>query len=217
MKWFLIFLIFFNLFAQDKVSFLAADWCPYTCGHFQTKGYVVEKLRKILSKHQIKLEVKILPWSRALRMAENKNVAGLVTAAKSEAPNLIYPKKRISYYQNCAFTVNQDLDVKKLSDISRFKLGVISNYSYGEEFDSYIKKNKDKVMILSGKNPGDRLFELVKLKRINLFLEERRVADYSFKEEVKKVFCTKKEPFYTAINPHHPLSKKLKEILDSEL
>ncbi len=205
--------------AREVLTFLATDWCPYTCKHFQTKGIVGDKIRKILNKEGYDIKVVFLPWARALRMVNNDNIAGLLTAVKSEAPNLVYPSKVTMSYQNCAFSTNKKFigKIKNANDLRKYKVGHITDYSYGNEYDQVIKKDNPRFISLAGSNPIERLFEMNKLGRIDLFMEEMRVADYNFKKEVFKIHCTKPEGFYTAINPKFKSYKKLIEMLNNGL
>ena len=194
--------LFLSLFAVEsaakKILTLATtDWCPYTCDYQGHKhGLVGDKLEKILSKYGITLSVISYPWSRAIDLANQGKVDGLLTASHSEAPELHFSASPIGWYQMCFYTSTSnawryDGTMKFGNNI----LAIIQNYGYGEPLDSYIKNKPDALLSITGANTTKRLIELLLKDRANIIIEDSAVLDwFSAKqsintENIKKSGC----------------------------
>ena len=208
--------------AQTKTIVLnTTDWCPYTCSTMANKGIVTEYVSTILSRKGYNLEVKFLPWTRAVKMAVSGESDGLLTGVSSEAKELKFTSTPTMTYRTCIFTANKEVLKKKrienINDLSKIKLGTISGYSYGSEMDAYISKaKKGNINSISGKDALERLYKLSSLGRIDYFVEDELVVKHTLKNKYLKVFCNKEDPFFLGLSPRYKNHKKLIEMLNSE-
>jgi polar amino acid transport system substrate-binding protein len=110
---------------------------------------------------------------------------------------------------------------KDASSLEGITIGVIKDYTYGDEIDNYIKKHeKDskRVDIVSGDNPLDLNIKKVKAGRIAAFIEDEAVGDYTIAQrtlsgELKLAGCVKETPLFIAFGPKNPKSKEYAKIL----
>ena len=207
----------------DSLHFAAADWCPYTCRDNDHPGFITEAMTAILADYNIGLQVTILPWSRAIKMAEQGKYAGLITAIESEAPDFALTDAMTGQYQVCVFThKSNNLVYLGRSSMSGVTLGAIQDYGYGEPIDSIVADphKNEQVYLISSSNPLHSLVEMTLKKRIDAFAEDRMViANYLNNREnnrigIRKAGCLQAIPFYTAVSPKHPYSAYLTALLN---
>lgn len=95
--------------ANAPLTIAAIDWCPYICNTNSDKpGVLVEIVREIYKNTEFEPEFLVLPWSRAIREVESGKHMALLAPAKSEAPNLLYPKHPIGTQRFCFFSRQED-------------------------------------------------------------------------------------------------------------
>lgn len=205
----------------------STDWCPYVCDDKDNPGFIVEYLKELFSLHNITLMVTIVPWSRAIHMAQNGHVDGLVTATEAEAPGFHLTHTPAGAYQMCFFSKKADTFVYTgRKSLSGRVIGAIKDYGYGEPVDSMIAQPKDneKIIFLSTSSPLYSLVGMLEMSRFDLFIEDSTVVEKFLNDspntyDIRKAGCLEKVPFYTAISPKYKQSKqlvdKLNNILDS--
>ena len=149
-----IVLIVFSLCAQAKsktllsstnssetISVAAIDWCPQICPDKPKAGYVMDLVKRVFNNSGYKLEVTIYPWSRAIRMVRTGQADALLSPAKAEAPDLIYPAEPVGLQRMCFFTPKKSnwlfTDVESLKGMT---VGLAADTSI-EELNDYIKAN----------------------------------------------------------------------------
>jgi polar amino acid transport system substrate-binding protein len=210
----------------SSIRLAATDWCPYTCDSKQEPGIVVEYLQEILAPHNIVLDIRYLPWKRAIREVETGKISGLVTAVTSEAPSLLFTSEATMGYSVCLYTKKnsswQYIDPSSLTDQV---LGAALNYSYNESIDAYIKANKNtsKITTAVGENKIPRFYSMLKSNRINVFISDRYVAAWNAKkynidqQNVTINSCFEKHNFNFALNPNVAWGQELIDLLNDLL
>jgi len=191
-----------------EITLATTKWCPYTCFESRKEfGVVGLYINKLLSAYGIKLSIDSYPWSRAIRLAENRMVDGLLTATHSEAPGLIFSQSAVASYQMCFYT----LKVNKWQfngelDFDTNTLAVIKDYSYEQSLDAYIKNNS-KVIALFGSDATERLIRLLLSGRADIIAVDKLVLNYVSANKsidvsnIKDVGCLAKSNFYLALAP----------------
>ena len=200
----------------SELNLAAADWCPYSCADPEAPGIVAEALRATLGDFGIDLQVKVFPWSRALKMAEMGQVDGLLTAVPSEAPGFIFTDSPSGQYQICVYSRrNSNLRFDGRNSLRGLTLGAIQDYGYGEPLDSIIAAPKadEGVYIASNSAPLRSLIEMTKKFRIDAFVEDKLVLarELGSKDErqLRSAGCLESVPFFTAISPKHESGKAI--------
>lgn len=95
--------------ANAPLTIAAIDWCPYICDINSDKpGVLVEIVQEVYKNTEFQPEFVVLPWSRAIREVESGKHMALLAPAKSEAPNLLYPKHPIGTQRFCFFSREED-------------------------------------------------------------------------------------------------------------
>ena len=210
-------------FTPTVITLATTSWCPYTCGQNKDdSGIIGVYLREVFSTLGIQLHIETYPWSRAIHMAQQGQVDGLLTAIPEEAPNLLFTKVPTATFQMCFYTQkDNDWQYSTPINIGANKLAVIQNYGYGEPVDSFIK-NKSDIVKLSGLDSSKRLLDLLIKKRVDIIIGDSMVLGWSAQinnfdlHTSKQAGCLPESPFYLALTPSDKHKKLIVE-LDSAL
>ncbi len=160
----LVLILSSNASAKEKIIFACDDYPPYE--YLENKkpiGIVVDIVRDVCEKIGIEPDIKVLPWKRALMDAKTGRVYGLFAMFRTPERTefLYYPDTPVSYEKGIVVArKNSGLKVAAMDDLKNLTVGVVHEYSYGKEFDSYkgLKKDysKDEASLLTKLN-GKRM------------------------------------------------------------
>jgi len=199
-----------------KLILGAAEWCPYTCSSLKNGGIVHEYIETIAKNNNIEIEIKFLPWNRAVQMAQTGGIDGLLTGVKEEAPKLVFTTTPTMQYRSCAFSTSKQRKISA-NQIESKRIAYISSYSYGEPFDSILKKETISKIEIKGKDPLLRLKRLVDSKRADIFIEDEKVAKFYLGKGISPLFCGVSTPFFLGVNGQKSIGLKFLNILNKEI
>ncbi len=170
---------------SSKELVLAADeWCPYNCiPNSKKPGYMVEIAREVFKDR--KVIYKLRPWKRAMSMAQQNQIDGIIGAVDSESKGLFMPSNEQGILDGHYFAKkNVKWKITKISDIKKYnlKLGIVAGYGYADEVDQFIKKNPKHIYSSYGAKAMPKLIQLLKMGRINLLTDDKSVFWYKVKE-----------------------------------
>ncbi|WP_127716087.1 ABC transporter substrate-binding protein [Halobacteriovorax sp. HLS] len=187
-------LIFFQFFlilttlANEKIKLVADEWCPYNCSEKSEKmGYMVEIAKKVFESKNIQLEYRTLNWSRAILDARSGKINGIIGAYKSDAEDFVFPSTHLGESLE-VFVVKKDHEWKYsgIKSLDEVTLGVIRDYSYGQNIDSYIALNKtnfQRIQIVSGDMPLERNIRKLLNNRISAVIANEAVLKWLMKRK----------------------------------
>lgn len=223
----ILFICFFNLVfvlklnAQTKTVVLGAtDWCPYTCKSQADGGIVTKYLTQVFKEHGIKLEVRFYPWIRAVKFARTGEIDGLLTAVRSEVPDLLLTNIPTMNYQTCYYglkkTTWQYTGSQSLEKVRN--LSVASGYGYGEPLDTYLGRKPRNVSNIAGDRIIHRMMTMLENNRVSIFAQDPLIfLRNSHSIEIEKKGCQEVSPFYIAFKNSRYFSQELIPLLDSSL
>lgn len=211
---------------QVDLTLATTYWCPYTCvNEGKDSNIIGNYVTRILAKHNINLKIVVLPWSRAIKSAEQGHVDGLLTATHSEAPNLNFTKRPISHFQVCFYS-NKTINWRYSEplDLQELILGVIQDYGYDEAIDHYISdtSNSEQLVSLTGNEGTPRLLQMLLKRRVDIIVEDRLVVKWHATKNninlpnIVNVGCSKAQPFYLALNNYKKNNQAVINILNQE-
>lgn len=90
---------------QEVIQIAAIDWCPQLCPAHTNPGYIAELVEQIYGSSDYQLNIKTYPWSRALSMVRKGEVDAVLSPARAEAPDPIYPHYEVGIQRMCFFTL----------------------------------------------------------------------------------------------------------------
>lgn len=162
---------------EKNIIIVSADWAPYEfVENGQIKGISVDIVNEVFNRMGYKVTNKVLPFSRAIEMLEKGEVDMILdvknTVARQEIG--IFSKEPIITTSTSLFVKNNsniEFDGYIL-DLKPYKIGIVRDYSYGEEFDTYIKNN-----ILKTEVVDDNMQNVNKVldERLDICIENRLV------------------------------------------
>lgn len=210
-----------NSEANRTLHLASTSWCPYICDNKDKPGFIVEYLTNSLADRGIHLAISILPWSRAIYMAQTGALDGLATATTVEAPDFFLTRVATGSYQMCFFSrATDNFSYNGRKSLANKTIGAVKDYGYGEPIDSMIlqPKEQERIELLATSNPLYSLMGMLETSRIDLFIEDAAVVQtflytHPNKHSIQKAGCLNQVPFYTAISPTHKKGKQLAEEL----
>lgn len=168
---------------ENKTVLLVSDsWCPYNCEpDAKNPGILIEIAKRALEREGLEVKYETLPWSRAIEETRQGKYDAIVSAARADAPDFIFPGTHQATIQNTFFTANESKwafkDINSLGEIS---LGVIRDYAYNDELDAYIAENADKtqkVQTASGDGALETNIKKLLAGRLGAFIEDKYVVE----------------------------------------
>ncbi len=216
-------LLFATAAAAETLTIVADEWCPYNCApNAEPKGILIEIAEKIFSEQGIQIKYTNLPWARAIEETREGNYDAIVGAAHTDAPDFIFPEPAPARAGN-VFVVgpNSSWRYSGLKSLEAVSLGVIQDYSYGDELDRYIesnKNNRDRVQIVSGDDGLRMNLRKLLANRVAVILDDRSVITWTLKANPEfaaaKIVdqASPEDGAYIAFSPaHRERSTKLAE------
>lgn len=130
--------------SKITIKVAAIDWCPQLCVDELFSGYINEIINEVYSDKRYFLKVDYLPWSRAIRALRQGDYDALLSPAKDEAPDLIFPKNAIGTQQMCFFTLKGNpWNYQDEDSLAGLNIGVARDTSV-EELNVYMEKNQER-------------------------------------------------------------------------
>lgn len=220
----LIYLILMQTAFCDTITLIADEWCPYNCeANSQSPGYMIEVAKKVFTKegHEV-IYLTGLSWEDAIVKSRNNEYNAIVGAARVDAPDFIFPENEIGISQ-MSFIINAQStwSYNGLESLEEVKLGAIVDYSYNEEIDAYIQKNKDdydKVQLISGNKALSHNMQKLLRGMISTLIDDTCVIKYFFKSNeftnpFKFIEVTAPSKSYIAFSPKNDKSQEYANIL----
>lgn len=207
-------LIHFNTAAVNKtfdekttITIAAIDWCPQICYQDTHKGYVVDLVKEVFKGTQYNLEIQIYPWSRAIKLVNSGKVDALLSPAKAEAPQLLFPATEVGKQQMCFFTsINSDWTYSNTESLKDKIIGIAKDTSI-EELNDYVKLNPQQFQyqpyheryIIQNAHKLDK-------KRMDTFLFTKNSTIYELKKlnewhKYRLAGCVSQANIYMAFSP----------------
>jgi len=165
-------LLMVSLPAQSETLKVASiDWCPQLCEGSDKPGYINDIVTAIFSSSPYSLQTRVYPWSRAIKYVSRGSNQALLSPAKAEAPDLLYPKHEVGIQRMCFFTSKSSqwryTDAESLKGM---KIGIANDTSI-EELNEFIGKNKKQFQYLPYNDSYlATSFRKLDAKRIDSFL-----------------------------------------------
>lgn len=229
-------LLFFSLLfvsslfgsAEDKVIRLSADeFCPYNCEEQSDHpGYMIELAAEAFKIYGYELDYVVeRSWKDAIEKSRGGEYAGIVGAAKSDAPDFIFPTIALGTFDNCFITRSENKwKYSGLKSLESQKVGVIVDYTYGDNLNRYINTNRNdprRIQFVSGNKAIQ--YSLTKLKhgKLDVYVDDCRVIEYAFmRRKDSKAFkmagkTNEVDQLYIAFSPKNPKSIFYAKMLDN--
>lgn len=216
------FFININTTYAETIKVAADPWCPITCdANSEKPGVLIEVAKKIFEAEGYEFIYESIAWAKAVDDTRENKFNAVAGALQTDAPDFIFPESSVIMQKSCFFTKNRKS--KYQSDLKFLEgqtLGIVKDYTYGNPLDDYVKTHEKSVDAVFGTNTTQNLFLKLISNKIQVFVEDKSVADYFlFSEkniegtnEIINAGCLKPEPLYIAFSPKNPKSKEYADI-----
>jgi polar amino acid transport system substrate-binding protein len=206
--------------AEYKIKLAAENsWPPYSNG--KGDGISKELIQRALANFGVDVEFIVVPYARALLMAQSGKVDGAFNVTKQSSTIDKFAFGEVAILQaNASFYYHKEsnLHFKTVDDIPKgTSIALIIDYEYGELYEkSRMKFNEIRV------SSQKQIIKLLQLKRVDMAIMFDDVAKHYLtelelhKDEIKQGNTNHTSDIYVAFNKRKALSKVI-TLLDQGL
>jgi len=167
---------------KPTIVLATGNWEPYYAESIPNGGVVTEIVRSAFQRMGYELEVKWLPWARAINMAKAGHYDGVLGAwyTKERTQFFTYSEP---FFENeiVLFKLKDDpFTYKSLGDLKSYRIGVSRNSGPHELLKNELAENLDIVV------SADLNIKKLIAKRIDLFADERLGIQYMINTQFPK-------------------------------
>jgi polar amino acid transport system substrate-binding protein len=213
----LLFLITFLYSTQTiasgkKFTFLTVDFPPYYGKELPDKGWIAEVATAALEAQGYQVEITFVPWTKAVaETKEGKKDALLGAYYTEERADSYYFSAPLAQVRTGLFKrKDANISFKELTELKKYKIGVVEGYATSKEFDSadYLTKipvtNLDMGLKMLFEQTIDLMADsdVVGNFRLENFLERKQPGISSLIEFIQPVLAMNK--IYVAISKKAP-------------
>ena len=178
----LMFLLFAGSAFAATLTVRADNWPPYNSEPTaKNPGYMIEVLKEIYEPQGIAIDYQLMPWTRACNDVNAGKYDAVVGTDKSENPGMIFPQESFGDMVSTMYVRNDNpWRYAGIDSLAGKRLGVIDGYSYSDELDPYIEKNKGgKVFAATGDDALPMLIKMLQAGRIDVLIEDANVMRFT--------------------------------------
>lgn len=185
----------------ETVVFVFDSLPPYEYLESGTaKGLNVDIIRSVCKKIGVTPVFREYPWNRAMHMVKNGEADAIFSLYKTKEREefLLFPTHPLNDETNVIIVPKESaLRAGSLDDMKKWRVGVVQDYSYGENFDNYAAIVKEALTDneqLLRKLEGGRLEAVIINKKVffNLQADEKFKIIYTVNTEALFVAFSKK-------------------------
>lgn len=165
----------------QKIVFADTPGQPYIMGEIggePTGGIVVELVRELFGRLGIEVEINLVPWKRALKMARHGRCDGIMLLMRNPEREqfLVYSDRLFESRELLYSRADQygQFSWQKFEDLKPYTIGLVSGYAYGSEFMEAIETLDLKVEYAPSTHIN---FQKLFNRRIDFYLEDQAVAE----------------------------------------
>ncbi len=192
----------------ETLKIAAIDWCPQLCSNNQDAGYVTDTVNQIFKDSPYELDITTYPWSRAIHLVRHGEAHALLSPARAEAPDLLYPENEIGIQRMCFFTkADSQWSYSGIESLNGMRIGIAYDTSI-EELNSYVKANK-RQFVFSPYNETyiGRSLKMLDYGRFDTFLFTYNSTVYEMKmngaaDNYRSAGCVSTAKIFMAFSPH---------------
>lgn len=182
----IILLLPFNSKAENIVI-VDDGYCPFMCDSEESPGIYYELLSEIWNHQNYKVQQKILPFKRAMHLAQTSNnqhdTIYVVIGTETHDLLKLTPSDPISFHQVCFYTSANNTWRYSGPNSASAKIGYIDGYTYHVVQDYLFReKNPNDLTVVVGDKPTLKLIRLVAANRLDGFADIRSHAEVLLKQ-----------------------------------
>lgn len=193
--------------ARQLVRVASIDWCPQICSSKERPGYLVEMLEGLFKGSNYDLRIDIFPWSRAIKLVTAGAYDMLLSPAKSEAPDLLYPRDPISAQIHCLWMLKGDSKkIKSVEDLSKIRFIIYRDHSLHQKLGPALRDPRSFIELSYDGSFIERAVQMVRHGRAQAFVFTDQTTLYELKRkkiyDFEKHICFQKDDLWLGFSPH---------------
>lgn len=200
---------------QVSVKVISDPWPPWQIGNegeAPTGGKSIVIAKEIFKRANVKAEFRLYPWKRCLAYMKTgkADIVMILSKTKSRMEFMVYSEPFITDKYLLYYRKGDNIKWNKWQDLKNYKIGIVSEFNYGDEFRSAAKKYI--YNIVESHNDVSSIKNLL-IGRLDCVILNRTIAKDLFKKhlEYRKKISIAKKPI--KINNYHmAFSKKSKKL-----
>jgi len=212
----------------ETITIRADNWPPFNGNPKDAKaGYMIEVLREIYGPLGNKIDYQLMSWDDSLTSVRKGEFNAVVGASHDDAADFVFPQESFGTSENTFFVLGKSNWVyNEMGSLGKIKLGVIEDYAYSDELDSYIKANKKggKVVISRGEEALALLINKLQTGKVDVIVEDASVMLYALMKlgippgQIKAAGSPlDSQDLFVAFTPGNPKSKGYAQQFDEGL
>ena len=170
--------------SADEITIVADEWAPY-CGKSGSiyPGYGVEIAEQVFKAAGHTVKYMNISWSRAIKDTRAGRYNAIIGAYQEEAPDFVFPEEEFGVSRYAFYARNGSLwTYKGIESLSSVSIGLIKNYSYGEELNTYFEQNAHHVQYVYGDDPLFQNIKKLLAGRFDVLIAGENVMTYKINE-----------------------------------
>ena len=202
------------LAGADTIRLRADAWFPVNGDPQAVKpGFGVEALRTVWHEAGHQLDYRLMSWGRSLEAVRDGSADCVIGAYKADAPDLRFPDQALGRDSVGVYVrATDDWQYNGIESLSRRTVGVISEYSYGEELDAWLadSANATRIQMAYGVDALEGNIRKLLAGRVDVLLESPLIMNTALlKLDLARFVRLSAEgkpptPFYIACSPTNP-------------
>lgn len=172
----------------DEIRIRADPWLPYSGGsEMNPAGYMVDMAKAIAEANGHTIQYRTMPWANALDVVRAGNADCVVGAYLSDAEGFEFPEVGWGPSGNVFWGLaEQKWRFEGVASLDAVKIGILEEYSYGDELDGYIEQHKadaNRLEVVPAIGRGVvRLLARLIGRRVDTIIEDRNVLAYALEQ-----------------------------------
>jgi polar amino acid transport system substrate-binding protein len=168
--------------AEKRFTLATVDFPPYYASGLPENGWVSEVVRTALETQGYKVEIRFMPWAKAVKYTKQGYYDALLGAFYTEErAESYYFSAPISQARTGFFKWKEnDISFKELTDLKNYKVGVVKGYATSKAFDAADYLNK--VVVTSDDVGLKMLFN----KSLDLFTGTQASIEYLLEQVLEE-------------------------------
>ena len=207
---------------KKPLRIASIDWCPQLCQDGEAgerlEGYIMDTVRHLFRDSPYELQVDVLPWSRAIGYTRIGRAHALLSPARAEAPDLVYPEQEIGNQRMCFFALSSNpWQFDGPASLEGHLTGIAADTSI-EELNDFIQGREDLFNFSTyGPHYLRNSLNMLRLKRVNSFLFTYNSTIYAARRfgmdrDIRVAGCVSLAKVYMAFSPHPDLAADVAEM-----
>lgn len=195
------------------LQMVANNWPPFTDHNLPYNGLAADLVSTALSRAGFASEYHEEPWARAIEGLQHDRY-DLTVAAWFAPERAVYGQFSEPYFSNRIVFIRKKgshIEFNQLSDLRPYTIAVVRDYAYAPAFDSDASLQKHPV------NNFASAASMLALGRVQLTLEDERVAQHAFNGELQDIqgkleFLPKplsESPLHILVRRSHPQHQQI--------